>query len=111
MTARVLQSIFSYQNAEEVKVLISFIEIYNEQAFDLLTENEQEARYNKGIHESSYLMFDLPSVISMLSFLLLPKCTQKIDSLSQQKNPSNPKWIFNHSSSKRQNDDTFATPT
>lgn len=48
MTARVLQSIFSYQNAEQVKVLISFIEIYNEQAFDLLAENQQEPFYNKG---------------------------------------------------------------
>lgn len=48
MTARVLQSIFSYENAEQVKVLISFIEIYNEQAYDLLAENQQEPFYNKG---------------------------------------------------------------
>lgn len=48
MTARVLKSIFSYQKAEQIKVLISFIEIYNEQAFDLLDESQQEPFYNKG---------------------------------------------------------------
>lgn len=49
MTARVLQSIFSYRNAEQVKVLISFIEIYKEQAFDLLAESQQEPFYSKGL--------------------------------------------------------------
>lgn len=48
MTARVLKSIFSYQHAEQVKVLISFIEIYNEQAFDLLAKSQQEPFYSKG---------------------------------------------------------------
>lgn len=48
MTAHVLQSIFQYQHAEQVKVLISFIEIYNEQAFDLLAESQQEPFYSKG---------------------------------------------------------------
>lgn len=56
MTARILKSIFSYQNAEEVKVLVSFIEIYKDQAFDLLAENRQDALYNKGKFTVKYLV-------------------------------------------------------
>lgn len=46
MTARILDSVFSH--AEPVKVSISFIEIYNDQAFDLLSENAQVPFYKKG---------------------------------------------------------------
>lgn len=48
MTARVLQSIFAYQNAEDVKVTISLIEIYNKQAFDLLIDSQQNVLHNIG---------------------------------------------------------------
>lgn len=41
MTARVLKAIFSYQNAGQVKVAISFLEVYNDRTYDLLGENPQ----------------------------------------------------------------------
>lgn len=46
MTARILDSVFSH--TKPVKVSISFIEIYNDQAFDLLSENAQVPFYKKG---------------------------------------------------------------
>lgn len=48
MTARILSEIFSYQNAIRVKVLISFVEVYIDQAFDLLGEKPQEPFFKKG---------------------------------------------------------------
>lgn len=47
MTARILDSIFSH--TKQIKVSISFIEIYNDQAFDLLSENAQEPYFKKGM--------------------------------------------------------------
>lgn len=46
MTARILDSVFSH--SKPIKVSISFIEIYNDQAFDLLSENAQVPFYKKG---------------------------------------------------------------
>lgn len=42
MTARVLNAIFSYQNVGQVKVAISFLEVYNERIYDLLGDNQQQ---------------------------------------------------------------------
>lgn len=47
MTARVLKYIFSYRSAD-VTVSFSFIEIYNEQAYDLNAESQREPYYRKG---------------------------------------------------------------
>lgn len=46
MTMRVLKYIFSC--GKTVQTCISFIEIYNDQAFDLLGQHPQEAFYKKG---------------------------------------------------------------
>lgn len=46
MTARILDSVFSHP--KPIDVSISFIEIYNDQAFDLLGENTQVPFYKKG---------------------------------------------------------------
>lgn len=46
MTARILDSVFSHE--KQIEVSISFIEIYNDQAFDLLSENAQDPFYKKG---------------------------------------------------------------
>lgn len=49
MTPRVLKSIFSHPNTP--KVSVSFIEVYNERAFDLLGQNPQEP-FKKGTSQS-----------------------------------------------------------
>lgn len=46
MTARILDTVFSH--TKPIDVSISFIEIYNDQAFDLLSENAQVPYYKKG---------------------------------------------------------------
>lgn len=53
MTARILDSVFSH--SKPVDVSISFIEIYNDQAFDLLSKNTQVPFYKKG--KLMYFMF------------------------------------------------------
>lgn len=49
ITPRVLQCVFDIEGVHEKKILVSLIEIYNDQAFDLLGENSTEPFYTKGI--------------------------------------------------------------
>lgn len=58
---RVIEDIFSRPNSEKMKVSLSFIEIYNEQAFDLLAEKPTEPLNVKGKQET---------VINFIYFLL-----------------------------------------
>lgn len=46
MTARILDSVYSHE--KQIEVSISFIEIYNDQAFDLLNENAHQPFCKKG---------------------------------------------------------------
>lgn len=48
MAPRVLDSIFSYEGAKRVEVSISFVEVYNDQAFDLLGPNPHLPFSKKG---------------------------------------------------------------
>lgn len=48
ITPRVLSAIFSYQNAITRQVSASFVEVYNDQAFDLLTQNPQGPFISRG---------------------------------------------------------------
>lgn len=45
---RAIEDIFSRPNSDKMKVSLSFIEIYNEQAFDLLAEKPTEPLNVKG---------------------------------------------------------------
>lgn len=60
MTARILHSVYAHE--KRIEVSISFIEIYNEKAFDLLSENAHEPFYKKGRMDK----FDLVLSIDVL---------------------------------------------
>lgn len=48
IATRVLSSLFTHESKQKLKLFISFVEIYNEQAFDLLSMNPHEAYFSKG---------------------------------------------------------------
>lgn len=52
VTPRVLNSLFSHQNAANIRMSVSFIEIYNSQAFDLLCANPQKPFFTKSMISS-----------------------------------------------------------
>lgn len=44
-----LNSLFTHENADKFQIEISFIEVYNDQAFDLLSSDQQKPFFEKGI--------------------------------------------------------------
>lgn len=48
MIPRALDDIFKISNSEETTVSVSFIEIYNEKVYDILSDNPTLQIYNKG---------------------------------------------------------------
>lgn len=70
MIMRALDSLFSRQNAEGIKMHVSFVEVYNNQAFDLLSDSPSVAFYTKNgnilfVVQNKFFLFDCVSKLHL----------------------------------------------
>lgn len=63
---RTLRDLFSQSNADKMKIAISFIEIYNEKVFDLMSDNSNEQINVKG---KRFYASDMNYIVGIVSFV------------------------------------------